>query len=71
MKMVSQFSSKTSEVASAINSLLHFEEEDKASLLDVIHDYFTLPSRSSFEDSNDSDIEVDDAGKYRQTMIQS
>ena len=37
MEMASQLKSKTSEVASAINSLLHLEKKDQASLLDVIH----------------------------------
>lgn len=54
-------SPKTSEVASAINSLLHLEEGDQASLLDVVQDYFIMPSAISSD--SDSDSEADVAGK--------
>ena len=58
--------SMTSEVASAINSLLHLEEGDQASLLDVIHDYFTMPSASSSCDpKSDSDSDPEVAGKSK------
>ena len=50
--------SKSSNVSSAINSLLHLEEADQASLLDVIGEYFTSPSAHSSVDS-DSDSELD------------
>ena len=58
--MASQNTSRTTQVASVINSLLHLEEQDQASLLDVIQDYFVMPSGSS---SCDSDSEPDEAGE--------
>ena len=52
--------SKSSDVASAINSLLHLEEADQASLLDVIGEYFTSPAaHSSVDSDSDSDSELD------------
>ena len=54
-EMYSQYSSKTSEVASAINRFLDLEEGDQASLLDVIQDYFIMPSATS---SCDPDIQI-------------
>ena len=52
--------SNTSDIASDINSLLHLEEADQASLLDVIEEYFTSPStHSSVELDSDSDNELD------------
>ena len=53
-------SSKTADIASSINSLLHLEEADPASLLDVIENYFTSPSaHSSVDSDSDSDNELD------------
>ena len=53
-------SSKTADIASNINSLLHLEEADQASLLDVIETYFTSPSaHSSVDSDSDSDNELD------------
>ena len=53
-------SSKTADIASSINSLLHLEEVDQASLLDVIENYFTSPSaRSSVDSDSDSDNKLD------------
>ena len=63
--MASQSTSRSSHVASAINSLLQLEEGDQASLIDVTQDYFTMPSGGSsceLSDS-DSDSEADVAGK--------
>ena len=38
--------------------MLHFEADDQAALLDVIQDYFTMPSSSSSSgDDSDSDSE--------------
>ena len=34
----------------AVNSLMRFSSEDQESLLEVIEDYFMLPSRSSVPD---------------------
>ena len=51
--------SKSSDVASAINNLLHLEEADQASLLDVIGEYFTSPAHSSVDSDSDSDNELD------------
>ena len=64
-RMASQSTSRTSHIASAINSLFQLEEGDQASLIDVIQDYFTMPSGgSSCELSeSDSDSEADVAGK--------
>ena len=64
-EMASHSTSKTSEVASAINNLLHFEEGDQAALLDVIKEYFTTPSASSSacDPDSDSESEPDVAGK--------
>ena len=67
--MTSKYASKTSEVVSAINSLLHFEEGDQASLMDVIQDYFTMHSASSACDpdsDSDSDSELNVTGKCNQ-----
>ena len=67
--MASLSTSKASEAASAINNLLHLEERDQAALLDVIQDYFTMPSSSSscdlLSDSEcgSSDNEADIVGK--------
>lgn len=50
------------DVASVVNDLLHLDEADQASLLDVIQEYFTSPSRHSSLDTDsesDSDNEVD------------
>ena len=55
-------SSKTTAVASAINSLLHLEEADQASLLDVIEEYFTNPTHVSHDSDSDSENELDDSG---------
>ena len=55
-------SSMTADVASAINDLLHLDEADQASLLDVIEDYFISPSSHSSLDTDsesDSDNELD------------
>ena len=52
--------------ASEINSLLHLEESDQASLLDVIGDYFTNPSQSSADSDSDSDREFDVAGNVNE-----
>ena len=49
--------SNTSDVATAINGLLHLEEGDQAALLDVIQDYFTMPGSRSYDRDNDSDSE--------------
>ena len=64
--MASQSTSQALQVASAINSLLQLEEGDQASLLDVIEDYFIMPSggNSCDLDDSDSDSEVDVEGKY-------
>ena len=54
--------SSKANVASAINDLLHLDETDQASLLDVIHDYFSSPSSHGSHDTDtesDSDSEVD------------
>lgn len=52
--------SKASDIASAINRLLHLEETDQASLLDVIDEYFTSPSTHSSADSDsNSESELD------------
>ena len=59
VEMASQ-STWTSQIASAINSLLHLEDGDQASLLEVIQDYFTMPSgRSSCDSDSDSEREPD------------
>ena len=69
--MFSQCSSKTSEVASAINRFLNLEEGDQASLLDVVQDYFIMPSAtSSCDPDSDGDSEPDVAGKCNK-MTQS
>ena len=50
------------DVALAVNNLLHLDEADQASLLDVIQAYFTSPSSHSSLDTDsesDSDNEVD------------
>ena len=54
-------SSKTTAVSSAINSLLHLEEADQASLLDVIEEYFN-PTHVSHDSDSDSENELDDSG---------
>ena len=46
------------DVASAINNLLHLDETDQASLLEVIEDYFTIPSGNGALDT-DSESESD------------
>ena len=54
--------SSTTDVASVVNDLLHLDEADQASLLDVIQEYFTSPSRHSSLDTDsesDSDNEND------------
>ena len=53
-------SESSRKVATAINSLLHLEEGDQASLLDVIEEYFTMPGSTTLSDSDsDSDSEAD------------
>ena len=61
-EMASQSTSRTSQVASAINSLLHLEEGEQASLLDVIQDCFTMPSGNS---SCDPDSESYSTGQKK------
>ena len=67
--MASLSTSKASEATSAINNLLHLEERDQVALLDVIQDYFTIPSNScscdllSDSECDSSDNEADIAGK--------
>ena len=56
-------SSKSSEIASAINSLLHMDQADQDSLLEVIEEYFTLPSSRREEVDSDSNIEESESGK--------
>ena len=62
--MASRSGAKPSEVAAAVNNLLHLEETDQASLLEVIEDYFTMPESSTSEllsesDSDESENETD------------
>ena len=73
MEMASQSTFRTSQVASAINSLLHLEEGDQASLLNVTQDYFTYPSGSSSRDDSDSesDSEADIAGKGSKIQLKN
>jgi hypothetical protein len=54
---------RMSHVTSAINSLLQLEEGDQASLIDVIQDYYTMPSGGSSCELSDSYSEADVAGK--------
>ena len=48
-------SAKCSEIASAINSILHLDPRDQSSLLLNIEDYFTKPCGDSDESGSDSD----------------
>ena len=50
---------------SATNNILHLEERDQATYLDVIQDFFAMPSCSNLRDSEcqSSDNEADMAGK--------
>ena len=62
--MASLSSATPREVVTVINSLLHLEESDQASLHDVIEDYFTTPGSSASrtsesESDSDSDSETD------------
>ena len=60
-------SSKSSDIASSINGMLHLEETDQASLLDVIEEYFTMPStQSSVDSDSDNDSELDVTGNCNQ-----
>ena len=57
-----EMASSKADVASAINDLLHLDETDQASLLEVIQDYFSSPSSHGSLDTDtesDSDSEVD------------
>ena len=65
--MASQSTSRTSHVASAINSLLQLEEGDQASLIDVIQDYFTMPSGGTSCELSDSESE-EEAGKCNKIL---
>ena len=51
-------SESSRKVDTAINSLLHLEEGDQASLLDVIEEYFTMPGSTTLSNS-DSESEAD------------
>ena len=48
-------SAKCSEIASAINSILHLDPRDQSSLLLNIEDYLTTPCGDSDESGSDSD----------------
>ena len=48
-------SAKCSEIASAINSILHLDPRDQSSLLLNIEDYITTPCGDSDESGSDSD----------------
>ena len=52
-------SSRTYEVDTAINSFLHLDQADQVSLLEVIDDYFTIPSSSFTVDSDSDSDELD------------
>ena len=47
--------------AESINALLHLDERDQASLLEVIQDYFTSPNCDNASDSDGDDFY--DSGK--------
>ena len=46
-------SGRCADVVRAVNSLMRFSSEDQESLLEVIEDYFMLPSGSSVPDSEE------------------
>ena len=52
---MAQSGSKSAEVASAINRVMHLAPADQNSLLDVIEDYFTLPLGKSDSEDESSD----------------
>ena len=64
-------SSRASSIASALNQVMHLDEGDQASLLEVIADYFTMPSSSdtnSLAGETDSEEELE-AGEQEMSSV--